>query len=281
MKVSEKPSPIVRLLSARTIGNIPLTAILLGITIVAWIMLLDFVGHMGSSPGMDLGTLGWYVGMWVTMTAAMMLPSVTPMVLTFARISAERARSQQIPLVPTWIFLMGYLIAWTVFGLMAYGLYWFIASLDIAFLAWDQQGPIVAGITVALGGLYQLTPLKQACLRHCRNPLYYVLNGWRKGRYGAIRMGVEHGFHCVGCCWGLMIILFAIGMMNLFWMGIITLLTFLEKVLPTGDRFSKLTGIVLVLLGIWIAIDPSSVPFLVEADINIHTPSHDTHTWSE
>ncbi|AJH60405.1 hypothetical protein bcere0016_54000 [Bacillus cereus 95/8201] len=277
MNTQEKQSPIIRLIRARTIGNIPLTAILLAMTIIAWMIMLDHFRNMASGPGMSLGTFSWYVGMWVTMTAAMMLPSVTPMVITFARVSAERTRNLQIPLVSTWIFLLGYLIAWTTYGLIAYGLYSIISLLNLDFLAWDQQGPIFAGLTVALGGLYQLTPLKQACLRHCRNPLHYVLNGWRGGRLGAIRMGVEHGFHCVGCCWGLMIILFAVGIMNLFWMGVITLLTFLEKVLPTGEYFSKVIGIGLIFLGIWIAIDPSSVPFFVEPYTKSHISSHGTH----
>ncbi|MGR5863205.1 DUF2182 domain-containing protein [Bacillus pacificus] len=260
MNTQEKQPLIIRLIRSRTIGNIPLTAILLTITIIAWMIMLDHY-NMTSSNGMVLGTFGWYVGMWVTMTAAMMLPSVTPMVITFARVSAERTRNLKIPLVSTWVFLIGYLIAWTTYGLIAYGLYLIIDLLNLGFLAWNQQGPIVAGLTVALGGLYQLTPLKQACLRHCRNPLHYVLNGWRSGRLGAIRMGVEHGFHCVGCCWGLMVILFAVGIMNLFWMGIITLLTFLEKILPSGEYFSKIIGIGLIVLGIWIVFDPSSVPF--------------------
>ncbi len=276
MNTQEKQPLIIRLIRSRTIGNIPLTAILLTITIIAWMIMLDHY-NMTSSNGMVLGTFGWYVGMWVTMTAAMMLPSVTPMVITFARVSAERTRNLKIPLVSTWVFLIGYLIAWTTYGIIAYGLYLIIDLLNLGFLAWNQQGPIVAGLTVALGGLYQLTPLKQACLRHCRNPLHYVLNGWRSGRLGAIRMGVEHGFHCVGCCWGLMVILFAVGIMNLFWMGIITLLTFLEKILPSGEYFSKIIGIGLIVLGIWIVFDPSSVPFLVEPDIS----SHGTHTLSE
>ncbi len=276
MNTQEKQPLIIRLIRSRTIGNIPLTAILLTITIIAWMIMLDHY-NMTSSNGMVLGTFGWYVGMWVTMTSAMMLPSVTPMVITFARVSAERTRNLKIPLVSTWVFLIGYLIAWTTYGLIAYGLYLIIDLLNLGFLAWNQQGPIVAGLTVALGGLYQLTPLKQACLRHCRNPLHYVLNGWRSGRLGAIRMGVEHGFHCVGCCWGLMVILFAVGIMNLFWMGIITLLTFLEKILPSGEYFSKIIGIGLIVLGIWIVFDPSSVPFLVEPDIS----SHGTHTLSE
>lgn len=277
MDTPKKQTPIVRLFRARTMGNIPLTAILLAMTIIAWMITLGHFRNMASGPGMGLGTFGWYLGMWVTMTAAMMLPSVTPMVITFARVSAERTQSLHIPLVPTWIFLFGYLVAWIAYGLIAYGLYLIIDLLNLGFLAWNQQGPLVAGLTVALGGLYQLTPLKQACLRHCRNPLHYVLNGWREGRLGAIRMGVEHGFHCVGCCWGLMVILFGVGIMNLFWMGVITLLTFLEKVLPTGEYFSKVIGIGLVLLGIWIAIDPSSVPFFVEPD----TKSHGTHTLNE
>jgi predicted metal-binding membrane protein len=139
---------------------------------------LERMQGMDAGPGTDLGELGWYVGIWVTMMAAMMLPSVAPMALIYtrvARIRAERGRAY----VPTWIFLSGYFVAWTLYGLLAYGIYRAITLVDPGFLAWDAQGPIVAGIAIARAGVFQLTSLKEVCLRHCRTPLHFALHGWR------------------------------------------------------------------------------------------------------
>ena len=98
--------------------------------------------------------------------------------------------------------------------------------LDLGFLGWDEEGPLVAGAVIAAAGLYQLTPLKSVCLRHCRSPLHFVLHGWRDGRAGAVRMGATHGLYCVGCCWGLMLALFALGVMSLFWMAVVAAVIF-------------------------------------------------------
>jgi predicted metal-binding membrane protein len=199
------------------------------------------------------------------MMAAMMLPSVAPMVVTFGRVSTERARRGRVA-VPTWVFLVGYLAAWTAYGLDAYGVFRAVKALDPGFLAWDRQGPIVAGAAVALAGIYQLTPLKRVCLRHCRSPLHFVLHGWREGRLGALRMGVAHGAWCVGCCWGLMLILFALGAMSITWMAAVAAIIFAEKVLPFGARVPRLIAACLIALGIWIALAPGSVPGLTEPD---------------
>jgi predicted metal-binding membrane protein len=238
-------------------------ALLLAGALVAWIVTVDRMSGMDMGPGTNLGGLGWFVGIWVTMMAAMMLPSVAPMVLLFDRVSAERAR-RDLPYVPTWIFAASYVAVWTVYGLAAYGLYRGVRALDIGFLNWDRGGPYVAGAVVALAGLYELTPLKKVCLRHCRSPMHFVLSGWREGISGAWRMGAEHGAYCVGCCWGLMVVLFALGVMSLFWMAVVAALIFAQKVLPYGDRLARVFAVVFIAFGIWIAAAPGSVPGLTQ-----------------
>lgn len=218
---------------------------------------------MDAGPGTDLGGFGWYVGIWVTMMAAMMLPSAAPMVLLFSRISAERARRGQ-TFVPTWVFVAGYLAVWTAYGLAAYGLFRAVLAVNHGFLDWDRAGPYVVGGAIVFAGLYELTPLKSVCLRHCRSPMHYVLGGWREGRLGALRMGVEHGGYCVGCCWGLMVVLFALGVMSLFWMALVAAVIFMQKLAPWADRGAPVFAAVLVALGIWVAAAPGSVPGLTQ-----------------
>jgi predicted metal-binding membrane protein len=238
-------------------------ALLIGGALVAWIVTVQRMSGMDMGPGTNLGGLGWFVGIWVTMMAAMMLPSVAPMVLLFDRVSEEKAR-RGTAYVPTWIFVASYLAVWTVYGLAAYALYRGVRALDLGVLHWDRGGPYIAGTVVALAGLYELTPLKTVCLRHCRSPMHFVLGGWRDGVGGAVRMGVEHGAYCVGCCWGLMIVLFALGVMSLFWMAVVAALIFAQKVLPYGDRLARVFAVAFVAFGIWIAAAPGSVPGLNE-----------------
>ena len=207
-------------------------ATLLAATLVAWIVTVERMLGMDAGPGTDLGGLGWFLGIWVTMMAAMMLPSVSPMVLLFARVSREQARRGQAVLVPTWLFVAGYLAVWTVAGLAAYGIYRAFVSAGTDWLAWDRAGPYVTGAALLAAGLYQLTPLKDVCLRHCRSPLHFLLHGWRPGRIGAVRMGMEHGAYCLGCCWGLMLALFALGVMSLFWMAVVGAVILVEKLAP-------------------------------------------------
>ena len=238
-------------------------ALLLGAALVAWIVTVDRMSGMDMGPGTNLGGVGWFVGIWVTMMAAMMLPSVAPMVLLFDRVSAEKAR-RDLPYVPTWIFAASYFAVWTVYGLAAYGFYRGVRALELGFLDWDRGGPYVAGGLVALAGIYELTPLKGVCLRHCRSPMHFVLGGWRDGISGAVRMGAEHGAHCVGCCWGLMVVLFALGVMSLFWMAAVAALIFAQKVVPYGDRLARVFAVGFVAVGIWIAASPGSVPGLTQ-----------------
>jgi predicted metal-binding membrane protein len=232
-------------------------ALILGGALVAWIVTLERMRGMDAGPGTELGGLGWFLGLWVTMMAAMMLPSAAPMALFFGHVSSAGR---------TAIFLAGYLVAWTVYGLVAFGLYRAIRAFDVAFLAWDERGPLVAGAAIALAGAYQLTPLKNACLRHCRAPLHFVRRRWRDGGVGALGMGLEHGLFCVGCCSGLMLILFALGAMSLVWMTLIAALIFAEKVLPFGGRLPAALAVCFVVLGAWIAAAPGSVPGLTQPD---------------
>ena len=230
-----------------------LAASLLGAALVAWIVTVQRMRGMDAGPGTELGELGWFVGIWVTMMAAMMLPSAAPAVALFARLRDNTA---------AWLFVLGYLLAWTAFGLAAYAVYRGIRASAPDFLAWDAHGPLVAGGALVAAGLYQLAPLKDACLRHCRSPLH--MSRGRRGALGAVRTGGEHGVYCIGCCTGLMIVLFALGVMSLVWMAVVAAVILAEKTLPRGDTFARLAAVALVVLGVWVAASPASVPGLTE-----------------
>jgi predicted metal-binding membrane protein len=239
-------------------------AALLAAALVTWIVTIDRMRGMDAGPGTDLGGLGWFIGVWVTMMAAMMLPSTAPMVLVVRRVSGQRTGRSSRPIVVTWVFVAGYLAAWTAYGLVAYGVFRALSAAHPGFLAWDRQGPLVVGIAVAAAGVYQLTPLKRACLRHCRTPLNFVMHRWREGGAGAFAMGLEHGAWCLGCCVGLMLALFAVGVMSLAWMAIVAAVIFAEKVLPVGPRLPGPVALCLVGLGVWIALAPGGVPGLTQ-----------------
>jgi predicted metal-binding membrane protein len=243
------------------ITPVTVAVLLLAAALVTWIVTVRRMRGMDAGPGTDLGGLGWYVGIWVTMMAAMMFPSAAPMVLLFHRVSREQAKRRQ-PFVPTWVFALSYLAVWTLYGLAAYGVYRLVVRFDLGFLDWNRGGRYVAGGAIAAAGLYELTPLKSVCLRHCRSPLHFLLHSWRAGVPGALRMGGEHGAYCVGCCWGLMIVLFALGVMSLTWMAIVAALIFAQKVLPKGEHLARVFAVAFVAVGIWVAAAPGTVPGL-------------------
>jgi predicted metal-binding membrane protein len=239
-------------------------AALLAVALVTWAVTIERMRGMDQGPGTDLGALGWFIGVWVTMTAAMMLPSTAPMVLMVRMASAQPGRGRPSAPVTTALFLAGYVAAWTVYGLAAYGAFRALAAHHPAFLAWDREGPVVAGAAVVAAGVYQLTPLKRACLRHCRTPLHFVMHRWREGTAGAFAMGLEHGAWCLGCCFGLMLALFAVGVMSIAWMAVVAVVIFAEKVFPGGARLAAPVAVCLLALGVLIAVAPSSVPGLTE-----------------
>jgi predicted metal-binding membrane protein len=240
---------------------VAVAGVLAALTLIAWIVTIDRMRGMDAGPGTDLGAPVWFVGVWVTMMAAMMLPSVAPMGLLYARVS----RAQNRPLLAsqaTTLFLSGCLVAWTAYGLAAYGLFRLVSALDFRFLRWDEGGPIVAGVAITAAGIYQLTPLKSACLKHCRSPLHFVLGGWRDGNRGALEMGMTHGAYCVGCCWSLMVILFSLGVMSVVWMASVAAVIFVEKVPSFGQRLVKPLAVLFVVVGCLVAIAPSTIPGL-------------------
>jgi predicted metal-binding membrane protein len=240
-----------------------LIAILLVLAAIAWAITNDRMQNMDAGPGTDLGALGWYAGVWVVMMAAMMFPSIVPMVLVHARIQRGRRERGQASGATTITFVAGYLISWAAFGLVAYGLYHLAKSIAPDALSWDQAGRWLAGGVIVAAALYELTPAKDACLTRCRSPLDFVLGGWRDGHLGALRLGVEHGFWCVGCCWGLMVALFAVGVMSVGWMLFIAALIALEKLAPWRKQAQLTVTLLLAVLGLGVALWPSHVPGLV------------------
>ena len=153
-----------------------LPASLAGVGLATLAATIYLMSGMISGPGAELGQLGWFLGTWTLMMAAMMLPSMAPMALVFARITGERSKKGQAVFVPTWIFILGYFAAWIAFGLAAYFIDYCIRLLDLEWLAWDRGGPVVTGAAIAAAGLYQLTPFKRVCLTHCRSPLDFFLS---------------------------------------------------------------------------------------------------------
>jgi predicted metal-binding membrane protein len=213
---------------------------------VAWAFAVERMRGMDAGPGTDLGGLGWYLGIWVMMTAAMMLPSSV-------RAAGHVARLARRDL--TVLFVAGYLAVWTVYGLAAYSLYRVLSSLDPGWLAWDERGPWVVGAVIITAGIYELTSLKRSSLRRCRRARHPESH---------LRSGLAHGLDCVSCSGGLMAVLFVLGVMSLFWMTLVAIAIFAEKVLPHGIRLTGPLAVALVALGVWVGMWPASVPGLTQ-----------------
>jgi predicted metal-binding membrane protein len=238
-------------------ARLGLIAALFGLAAVAWWSTAERMSGMDEGPGTALGALGWFLGVWVVMMAAMMFPSVSPTVALYARMVRRRA-----PVAP-FAFAAGYLVAWTAAGLVAYGLFDLGRGVLGDALAWDAGGRWLAGGTLVVAALYELTSFKDVCLTKCRSPLGFLLGSWRDGTRGALEMGARHGVWCVGCCWALMASLFALGVMSLAWMAFVAAVIALEKTLPWGRAVTYGTAAVLLVLGIAMLAAPDSVPGLV------------------
>ncbi|HZU06968.1 MAG TPA: DUF2182 domain-containing protein [Chloroflexota bacterium] len=239
-------------------------ASLLVLALAGWALLL-WQAAMGAEHQMGL-TMGLsaplFLATWVVMMVAMMFPAAAPMILVFARISAGRRQRGQ-AFVPTWVFVGAYLLVWTLFGALAYGLATGAQALaeHSAWAPWLlEHAPRLGGAVLVLAGLYQLSPLKRACLARCRSPLDFLLGSWRDGYAGAFRLGLEHGAYCLGCCWLLFVILFPLGVMNVAAMALLTLLIFAEKSLPLGERVSQLAALVLIGYGVLVVLVPAALP---------------------
>jgi predicted metal-binding membrane protein len=244
-----------------------LIGLLLVLAFVAWLVTDERMAGMDAGPGTDPGSLGFYVTVWVVMMAAMMFPSIAPMVVMFARIQeGKRERGDPVQAGTTTLFVIGYLIVWTLAGLVAYAILETGRALDVEALSWDRAGPYVAAGVIVAAAIYQFTPLKDACLRKCRSPFMFLLSAWKPGRAGALRMGIEHGGWCVGCCWALMGALFALGVMSVGWMAFIAALIATEKLLPWKAVANRGIAVLLLVLGLAVAAAPEDIPGLVLPD---------------
>jgi predicted metal-binding membrane protein len=213
-----------------------------------------FSMEMGSGGNSAAGTMLPLFFMWAGMMVAMMLPSATPMILTFATVSRKR-RQQQRPYVPVTIFVAGYVVVWTGFSFVAAAAQWFLHRKALLSPAMASQSAIFAGLLLLAAGIFQFAPLKHACLRQCRAPFEFIMTRWREGAGGAFRMGLEHGLFCAGCCWALMGLLFVAGVMNILWIAALSVLVGLEKLLPRGGFWlSSATGAILTLWGAWLIV---------------------------
>ncbi|HKV44941.1 MAG TPA: DUF2182 domain-containing protein [bacterium] len=221
---------------------------------VGWAIAVTQARGMGTITGMGEMAKGpsplmLFLPVWVSMMVAMMFPSVVPMVSLFSTVGRNQRRAGG-PAVPTWVFLAGYLVVWSMFGVGAYVLSLVVPAVGMAAPGLRAYSPLAGGIVLVLAGLYQWSPLKGVCLQHCRSPLAFLLHSWRAGYGGAFFMGVAHGAYCVGCCGGLMVVLFAVGLMNLGWMVLLAAVIFAEKIFPHGPLVGRLVGLGLVLFGL-------------------------------
>ncbi len=190
-------------------------------------------------------------GMWAVMMVAMMTPSAAPMILMFAGVNRRR-REQQVSYIPTGVFLVGYLVVWAAFSVLATAAQWGLHAVSLLSPMMASTSPVLGGVLLLVAGVYEWTPLKHACLSKCRSPLGFVLHEWREGKWGAFHMGLKHGGYCAGCCWSLMALLFVAGVMNLLWVAAIAGFVLLEKVAPAGERLGRVAGVVLVGWGVWV-----------------------------
>ena len=208
---------------------------------------------MPSTGAWGLADLLMIFAMWTIMMIAMMVPSVAPMLLIFATIKRSRQGHGR-GFVSIWVFLAGYVVSWTGFSFVATLAQWELHNLELISPMMVGTSPLLGGLVLTSAGIYQWTPFKYSCLRHCRAPLQFLLSYWRDGNEGAFLMGVRHGAYCLGCCWLLMAVLFAVGVMNLAWITALSVFVLLEKVIPRGLLVARTAGVVLMGCGGWLAL---------------------------
>lgn len=220
----------------------PTIAALVGLAGFGWAVTLRSAG-MEDEMMLDPTAAAAFLLAWVAMMAAMMIPSAAPFVLLYAGGAKRRW--------PTVLLVLGYLGVWAAFSATAY-----VAQLAVDRTGMGDGRAYAVAATLGAAGMYQLTPLKSACLRRCRSPLAFLMERWRGGRLGALRIGAEHGLFCLGCCWALMVVLVVAGAMSLVWVVAIALAVLVEKLLPHGERWARVGGLALIALGVAVAADP-------------------------
>jgi predicted metal-binding membrane protein len=234
---------------------------LAGMTLLSWYYLIS-MAH-GLPAGLECCMLpikNWDFNyfkmvfiMWTIMMIGMMLPSAVPMTMIYAAV-ARKAKKQGMPLASTWFFVGGYILMWTLFSLAATFIQWKLDQTALLSPLMASQNPkFGAGILIA-AGIYQWLPVKDRCLTLCQSPFHFISRHWRQGNIGALRMGIDHGIYCIGCCWLLMLLLFVGGVMNLLWVGTIAVFILLEKILPFGRQGGKWAGFMMIVIGMIILI---------------------------
>lgn len=250
--------PLTRADAGRYERGLVLAAIL-AISLLSWAYLVELArpgaAQAPAMPAEHAAMAAWQGGplllamvMWSVMMVAMMLPTATPMILGFVRIQhgrgEPRAGRRRVA-----AFMLGYLAAWTLFALLAALAQWSLHGLGLMSSAMGASTELLAGGLLLTAGAFQWSGLKTACLNRCRSPLDFLLNEWRDGPAGALMMGLRHGAFCVGCCWALMLLMFAGGVMSLAWMAALALYMLVEKVLPGMAHASRLVGLALAAAG--------------------------------
>jgi predicted metal-binding membrane protein len=194
--------------------------------------------------------------MWAVMMVGMMTPSAAPMILIYARVGRQ-AELQGKPLAATGYFAGGYLLAWTAFALAATAGQWLLERASLLTPMMASASDILGGLVLVAAGLYQWTPVKDVCLKHCQAPLLFIQRhgGFRRDRLGSLGIGLRHGLYCIGCCWALMALLFVGGVMNVLWIAGIAVFVLAEKVMLSGRTFSRIGGVLLIAVGVWLIVE--------------------------
>lgn len=229
----------------------------------AWLLpaALDMQGDMdGLSAWMmnarwDLPYALSILAMWIAMMIGMMLPSAAPTLLLYAHI-CRSDKSDASPMRRVYAFAVGYLLAWAGFSAVATLLQWALFETRLLDMMMQSSSRILSSLLLITAGIYQWTQIKQLCLERCRSPAEFISNHWRRGVAGALRMGVEHGLFCLGCCWALMLLLFVGGVMSLAWIAAITALVLIEKLLPAGVFAGRAAGLLIIAAGVWNLLQP-------------------------
>jgi predicted metal-binding membrane protein len=245
------------------VGTLGLAATLFTLTAGSWYVVWQrahesMSGMVGLAPG--IGEATTFVLEWGVMMAAMMLPSAAPMILLYRTVRRRLAAGERA--IPAWVFGATYVAIWTLSGVPVYAGY--VATTKLAMCcAWFGRASayIVAGV-LAAAGMYQLTALKRACLAHCESPLTFLMSRWKSGHGATLALAVRHALYCVGCCWALMVILVAAGLMGIWWVTGIAVVVLAEKVLPGGRRIATGVGVLLIALGVIVALRPELLPQL-------------------
>lgn len=232
------------------------------ITAVAWAWLVHLDRQMASAMAYDKAmaamgmTTSWTAAdafftfvMWTVMMVGMMVPSAAPVILLFA--TAQNTRARRASRTVT-LFALGYLVIWAGFSAAATLAQWSLHQAALLSPAMAASKSWLGGLILAAAGAYQLTPWKGACLSHCRGPLGFLMAHWRDGRFGAFQMGLHHGLYCLGCCWALMAVLFAVGVMNLIWVAVLTAFVLFEKVGPAGRFVARVAGAGMAAFGVYL-----------------------------